>query len=276
MADAAPAPVSVPVPESPSDVEPRGQQFTFHSLGEARLSLLNERESKALYEKWGLLNHSAVFKFRYDEHVQKYDLPKFLVAFLSSPEVRSVLRTLNRRGEWTRCTAGRTDKVDSEELQCTQTSLSFFDRLQPHVVRPTGHIMKCMEDMYEGMLCPDELHQLFLNEDSEHYCLYNDKERSELLFHVLRVLVLGGGVNQYEDLMEPYLNVAKLIYKDLVTVQKNPQTGKVEVVSWAVKINDADGLSLFPFEHTANFCYLTIDPVKRHVTVWYGGYIPPW
>ena len=252
------------------------KSFTFHSLGETGLSALNERDAKALFEKWGLLNHTALMRFRYDELARKYDLPKFLVEFFSSQEVRSVLKTLNRRGAWSHVSAGKTEKVVFEELNCSQTSMTFFDRLQPHVVRPTGHIMKCMEEEYDGVLCPDELHQLFVNEDSEHYCLYNDSERSELLFHILRVLVLGGGVNQYEDTIEPYFNMAKQIYKDLVSVQKVPQTGKLEVVSWPVKVIDVEGLALFPFEHTANFCYITVDPVKRHVILWYGGFIPPW
>ena len=32
-------------------------------------------------------------------------------------------------------------------------------------------------------------------------------------------LAVGGGMNQWDDQMEPYLNFTKALYKDLVTVQ---------------------------------------------------------
>ena len=53
------------------------------------------------------------------------------------------------------------------------------------------------------------------------YCFYpflelSDEERKELILHVFKRLVVGGGACQYEDDMAPYLNTTKLIYKDLV------------------------------------------------------------
>ena len=53
----------------------------------------------------------------------------------------------------------------------------------------------------------------------KNYCFcteLSDEERKELILHVFKRLVVGGGACQYEDDMAPYLNTTKLIYKDLV------------------------------------------------------------
>eukprot|EP00698_Gefionella_okellyi_P004132 TRINITY_DN13868_c0_g1_i1.p1 TRINITY_DN13868_c0_g1~~TRINITY_DN13868_c0_g1_i1.p1 ORF type:complete len:271 (-),score=50.11 TRINITY_DN13868_c0_g1_i1:8-820(-) len=250
--------------------------YNFHPLA-AKFVAAEEKESRKLLEKWGLLSHTQFFKFRYDELVRKYDLPRFLTAFFASPDVRQHFQVLTRSGSWSHTGGSKVDKVEMEELRCGQLSMEFFDRLtSAGVVRQSGYIMKCMEDEYDGVLCPDELHMVFMNEDSEHYSIYNDDDRKELLFGILRQLVLGGGVNQYEDIMQPYLDVTKTIYKDMVVVQKIPATGKLEVASYAAKILSVDGYALWPNDHPANFCYVAVDPIKRHVNVWYGAHISVW
>ena len=61
-----------------------------------------------------------------------------------------------------------------------------------------------------------QIFQMLLMEESDHYCLYSDSEREEFLFQLFQHLCLGGQVCQYEDTIDPYLNVTKQIYKDLV------------------------------------------------------------
>ena len=58
--------------------------------------------------------------------------------------------------------------------------------------------------------------QLLLDEDSDHFCLFNESERSEFLFLLFRHFCLGGQVCQYEDKVDPYLNVTKQVYKELI------------------------------------------------------------
>ena len=58
--------------------------------------------------------------------------------------------------------------------------------------------------------------QMLLLEESDHYCLYSDSEKEEFLFHLFQHLCLGGQVCQYEDMVDPYLNITKQMYKDLI------------------------------------------------------------
>lgn len=80
--------------------------------------------------------------------------------------------------------------------------------------------------------------QILLQEDSDHYDTYTSADRSEFIFRLFKHLVLGGPVNQvwpicstvfstlmcslvlcvqYEDAIQPYLDIAKLLYKELLT-----------------------------------------------------------
>lgn len=42
---------------------------------------------------------------------------------------------------------------------------------------------------------------------------YSDKERDEFIFHIFKRLCVGGGMCQYEDLLQPYVDLTKLVYK---------------------------------------------------------------
>ena len=57
---------------------------------------------------------------------------------------------------------------------------------------------------------------MLLIDDSDNYCLYSDSERDEFLFRIFFHICLGGRFNQYEDELQPYLDVTKQVYKDLI------------------------------------------------------------
>jgi len=244
---------------------------------EFKPAVLQERDNQDCLEKWGLLKHSRFFKFRYEQYLKPYEFDAFLLDFFSSPEVRSTFQTVSRSGAWGHTGASKVEKVDAEHLVCTQTSMTFFDRLtEAGIVRKTGHIAKMIEEEIDGVMVYDKLGQMFVDEACENWELYRAEERKELLFRIMRALVLGGGVNQYEDTFEPYSKLAKTIYKDMVSVVKNPMSEKLEVASFAAAVRDIDGLALWPFDAGQNFCLIAVDPIKRHVTMWYGAYVPPW
>ena len=58
--------------------------------------------------------------------------------------------------------------------------------------------------------------QMLLDEESEEYNLYDKNEREEFIFAIFQMLVLGGPLCQYEDNIQPYLDITKTIYKDLI------------------------------------------------------------
>lgn len=75
--------------------------------------------------------------------------------------------------------------------------MGFFDRLAiSQVVRESGSIRKCFDEVYEDFIISDELRKLLLMEDSDNYCLFSEQEREEFLFLILRHMALGGPVNQ--------------------------------------------------------------------------------
>ena len=60
------------------------------------------------------------------------------------------------------------------------------------------------------------LTKVLWSEESEHRDLYSDEERSELLLLLLGHLLVGGSLCQADELVQPYLNVTKLLYRDLI------------------------------------------------------------
>ena len=50
-----------------------------------------------------------------------------------------------------------------------------------------------------------------------------------MILKLFQLLVVGGSMNQYEDLITPYLDWTKQLYKSLVNVRKNAQTNDIFV-----------------------------------------------
>jgi len=80
---------------------------------------------------------------------------------------------------------------------------------------------------------------------------------------------------QWEDQLEPYTQATKLVYKDMVKARKNADSGQIEITTLAYQIHKVEGCSdLFPSPYAPNnFCLMLVDPVQRHVTYYYHGFI---
>jgi len=116
---------------------------------------------------------------------------------------------------------------------------------------------------------------MLLVEDSEKYEVFSRPDREEFLFCLFKHLCLGGALCQYEDVLHPYLETTKLLYKDLVSVRKNPQTKKIQITSSVFKVTAYDGAGVcYPSteSHEQTFSYFIVDPIKRHVHVLYHSY----
>ncbi|XP_038938051.1 cilia- and flagella-associated protein 300 isoform X3 [Rattus norvegicus] len=154
--------------------------------------------------------------------------------------------------------------------------MSFFQRLyDENIVRESGHIVKCLDSFCDPFLISDELRKVLLMEDSEKYEVFSPVEREEFLFCLFKHLCLGGSLCQYEDVLKPYLETAKLIYKDLVSVRKHPRTKEIQITSSVFKVKAYDSLGVCypsPKEHEQTFSYFVVDPIKRHVNVLYHCY----
>jgi hypothetical protein len=54
-------------------------------------------------------------------------------------------------------------------------------------------------DGFPGFTVNQELGKVLIMEESDHYDVFNERERSELIFKLLQHFALGGPVNQYDD-----------------------------------------------------------------------------
>ncbi|KAK5605083.1 hypothetical protein CRENBAI_026505 [Crenichthys baileyi] len=191
--------------------------------------------------------------------------------FFKDPEVIPSLRNV-KAGVWVPL-ENPVVSVSVELVPCTKISMELFDPIYScGILRPSGHVVKCIHDIYPDY---DELRQMLQEVDSEHYYAVGKMEREEFLFCIFKHLCLGGELCQYEDTIDPYISTTKKIYKDLISVQKDAETKKISVVSTVLKVSAYDESGLcFPGtrEEKQTFAYLIVDPVKRNVTLFYHIY----
>ena len=62
----------------------------------------------------------------------------------------------------------------------------------------------------------DELRRALIMEEDEKFCTFSEADRQEFIFHLFKSLALGGGVCQYEDTIDAYLDITRKLYKDLI------------------------------------------------------------
>jgi len=56
------------------------------------------------------------------------------------------------------CEGVKAKSVTADPVNCNAMSMTFFDRLYDNnVVRDSGHIVKCFDDLYEDFIISDEL-----------------------------------------------------------------------------------------------------------------------
>jgi len=256
--------------QNADDVE-AASTFTFHAL--KPFASLETSKARDLLKKWNLDDLKA-HSFRFDQPFVPQQLHAFLTDFFNDETVQSMVPVCTGRGSWG--SLGKVSDVQAERLCTTVLRLDFFDRLSAAgVTHQNGMINKCFDVQCGDVLASDKLRLMLLDESSEEWDVYSAAERKELIFHVMQRLATGGGLNQYEDSMEPYLDLAKGLYKDLVSVQKDG-AGQLQVRSLALQVNSASstGAPLFPRDTPHNFCYVTIDPLQRHVKYWYFAWFP--
>ena len=256
-----------------ADTANSGSSFTFHSMEPAFPSLLTTPMRDRLL-KWNLQPTMVAKAFRFDQAFKPQQLDAFLLDFFNDPEVQEHAPVALPGGSWG--SLGKTTAVKKERLAATLLRLDLFDQLEANGIVRNGGIFGCLDAQVGEILVSDRLRLALLDEASEEYETFSTAQRRELLFHVMRRLAVGGGLNQWDDAMEPYLSACKALYKDLVAVQKEASTGKLQVRSLCFEVTEAvgDAGALFPRASPHNFCYVCVDPVQRQVKYWYAAWFP--
>lgn len=122
----------------------------------------------------------------------------------------------------------------------------------------------------------DQLREVLVCEDSEHYGIYSAAERSELLFILFQLMAIGGSLNQYEDFLGPYRDATRELYKVLVSVRKDPSNDQMFVDTYCYSLNAVDGKQVFPESHPQNRFLVIVQPftkvcyVIRHAWTYFG------
>ncbi|CAK7317610.1 Cilia- and flagella-associated protein 300 [Vulpes lagopus] len=250
--------------------------YCFRFLPQKTFQCLSAPETASRLRQWSMLGRVAAQAFGFDQTFQAHRKDDFLLAFFKDPNVIPNLKLLSdSSGQWITLGA-EVKKIEATNVPCTQLSMSFFNRLYDEdIVRANGHIIKCLDSFCDSFPISDELRKVLLVEDSEKYEVFSQPDREEFLFCLFKHLCLGGALCQYEDVLHPYLETTKLLYKDLVSVRKNPQTKKIQITSSVFKVMayDSNGVC-YPStkSHEQTFSYFIVDPIKRHVHVLYHCY----
>ncbi|XP_027323744.1 cilia- and flagella-associated protein 300 isoform X1 [Anas platyrhynchos] len=256
--------------------EQRGSEgFAFRLLPQKAFPCLQNSDIRDRLLKWSMHGRITAQAFSFDQQFKPYQKDEFVWAFFNDPNVNSSLKLLSPSGQWTTL-GSKVTKIEATVVPCTQISMSFFDRLYTEgLVRETGHIVKCYDEYYDDILISDELRKVLLLEDSDHYNIFSQSDRKEFLFCLFKHLCIGGVLCQFEDLLGPYLETTKALYKDLVSVRKNHETKEISITSTVFRVSAYDEAGLrYPSgsSHEQTFSYLAVDPWQRHVHALYHCY----
>mmetsp|Transcript_42415 Transcript_42415/g.131921 ORF Transcript_42415/g.131921 Transcript_42415/m.131921 type:complete len:260 (-) Transcript_42415:108-887(-) len=254
--------------EDITESQRQDQAFAFHFLPDAQFRSFGSKEVQPLLDKWGFGPDMAMCTFRVEQQVQPDEMQVMLEAFFRDREVLGVLQQLTGL----RVFSPERLHVNWERMGTKVTSMSFFNKFQDcGAIGKSGHIRGRLDEDCEGVLLHNLIQEVILMEESELYDTFSEQDRKEFLFRILSHLVFGGASNQWEDHVEEYFKVTKEVYKDLLSVRRN-DTGDVEVMSTVASIRSlGEGGRIFPKDSPLNFCYVILDPLMRHLRVWYFG-----
>ncbi|CAL1584622.1 unnamed protein product [Knipowitschia caucasica] len=244
--------------------------FSFSALPSKTFPFLQNRETLALLMKWSMLGRLTAQAFSFDQCFSPYNSETFAHCFFTDSVVMSSLRKVSAWGPLEK----PIESVKVEAVPCTKVSMDLFDPIYScGILWPSGHIVKCF---LENSPDYNKLREMLLDEESEHYPVIRPEVRQEFLFRLFKHLCLGGELCQSEESIEPYMSTTKQIYKDLISVQKDPETKEISVVTKVFKVSAYNESGLcFPGrseEEEQTFAYLIVDPYKRHVTLIYHIY----
>lgn len=230
----------------------------------------------------GLKGNFVIQNFSFNEPFQQYHKYQLADAFFKDSTVAKAL--WSKQGyAWAR-QGIQASSVQIKQVPCSVLSMSFFNKLKNTdngIVHSSGTICKRYDLQVEDFLVSDNLRGMLLDEESEEYGLYSEDEKNEFVFRIFQMLVLGGILCQFEDILQPYLDVTKSIYKDLIRVQKQNGSDNLVVSTLVLEVvaKDSKGQDYFPSNsnNRQNIAFLLIDANSHEITTFiheYGGYCP--
>lgn len=253
-------------------------KYIFQAVEDAsHYSNIFTKDNFSTLEKWGLTKGMELVKFRFNRAFELKDLDKFLKDLFNDTVIKQnfpPLQNIILPGA-----QKEIEKFSYKLLSTKCTNLDIFDKIFEHniVTEQTGRIKQDYDTYLEDITISDKLKECLLLEENENYNIFDENERNEFLFHIFRRIVVGGSLCQYEEYIQPYLDMTKSFYKDIVSPAKDPETKEIYIRSVPVEIQTIEENNLYKKQgHPQNFFYVIIDPYQRYVHLWYHNWIPFW
>ena len=250
--------------------------FEFQNIEDANLECLESSDAKSALMQWNLDNCLKFAKFRFTgafEASSNNDYDRIMKDFLKNGDCLAKLG----------CTGTATSPLQlgtgMETLSTDVMSMDFFDRLDEHDITHNGSIRGCFEEIFDGITINDKLREMLLNiEESENSHVYNESETKELIYQLFRIVAVGGSMCQPDTNMERYMEFTKNLYRDLLTVYKNPTNGEIKVSGRAYSLLSIGGIELFSHseKELANRLIVVIDPLRKEISCLKMDFIPFW
>jgi hypothetical protein len=164
---------------------------------------------------------------------------------------------------------GEMKSIELEPLTTNTIGGSFFKKLWAgnRLARdsPGKPIQKCLDRRVNGIWVSDLLQTAILDEDSEEYEVFSPSDRQELIYQLMKILVVGGDICQYEDEWDSYEGIVTSLYKDIVgqSVVKNT-SGAVSIIAKAYLLKKVNGKDV-RMDFDRSFCILVVDVVGKKV-----------
>lgn len=168
--------------------------------------------------------------------------------------------------------------VDIFQLRCSAITMNFLEYLiECDLITDDGHMRGCMDEDIDGIVVQDKLRKYLAHADVSNSSIPNDVIE-EFLFHLLRIVVVGGAMCQAEYEFTEYMEATKSMYKDLVRIRRKSDGGII--ISSKVFHVDPNGrnMGVFHRESVHNRFYAVVNEGKEEfiVNFVYVPYIPFW
>ncbi|KAJ1456540.1 hypothetical protein M885DRAFT_517317 [Pelagophyceae sp. CCMP2097] len=249
-----------------SDAPPR-RQFTKMDFAPASLHSAKGKEGCL---RWGL-GDLKVARFRYSGPFSDELAPGLVEELLADAGVLADVGA--------HCAVSSPELHKVVALKTTEVSMKLFDGLRGPVVGEAGGVRQCLEKNVGGRPADDDLRKYVLrayaadaeadlglaakeddldfDDETPLEAAIGASDRRQLLYRLFALLNVGGAVCQHDLQIEPYLQTAKAMYRDLVTVYRKTADGEVAVSTRAFQRYD---VGVHP---RAQFCFVLLEPAPR-------------
>ncbi|KAG5448705.1 Cilia- and flagella-associated protein 300 [Clonorchis sinensis] len=239
--------------------------FSFAELTGRTYPSITSKEAIESLMKWSMKGRLHARTFSFDENFKLYDHNTFIGCLLKSPGVVCALKSDG-------LVVPEYKHLLVEAVPCGSTDMTICSKIKALTARENGMIKKCYDEVIQSVLVSDELRKFFLDEEHHAYSEVSTAQRAEFLFRLLAHVCIGGEVCQSEENIDVYIDFTRKLYRDLLSVQKNPDTKELQIVSlvYKVELEDDTGV-VFPstVRHPNTFFYAIVDPFKRNVILLY-------